>query len=178
MQLKNTSSRYGLVAIAFHWLIALLVISLLCVGLYMVTLTLSPLKIELFHYHKEFGTLVLILACLRWGWRLANTTPVLPSHMPFWQQWAAHASHYLLYVLLFAMPITGWLVSSAAGLLPSFFGLFVLPSLIAPNQELTHLFGWMHQWLAYSLIALLCVHIGAALEHHFVEKDDILRRMI
>lgn len=178
MQIKNTSTSYGVVAITFHWLMAVLVIGMLCVGLYMVTLKFSPLKLELFRYHKEFGVLVLMLACLRLGWRLANIVPAFPFTMPRWQQWAAHASHYLLYVLIFAIPITGWLLTSAAGLLPSFFGLFVLPPLIAPHKEWTHLFGIMHQWLAYSLIALLCAHIGAALEHHFVEKDDILTRML
>jgi cytochrome b561 len=178
MQITNTTERYGIVAITFHWVMALIVIALLCVGLYMVTLKLGPQKLALFRYHKEFGTLVLMLVCLRLGWRLANITPVLPTSMPRWQQFAAHGTHFLLYALLFALPMTGWLLSSASGFLPSFFGLFVLPPLFAPDEGLTHLFETIHQWLAYSLIALLCAHIGAALEHHFVEKDNILRRML
>jgi cytochrome b561 len=178
MQLTNTPNRYGIVAITLHWLIAIIVICMLVVGLYMVTLKLGPLKLDLFRYHKEFGLLVLMLAALRIGWRLANITPGYPADMPVWQKFLAHSVHWLLYGFLFAMPITGYLLTSAAGFPPSFFGLFVVPPLIAPNQELANLFGTIHQWLAYSLIILICGHVGAALEHHFVEQDNILRRML
>jgi cytochrome b561 len=119
-----------------------------------------------------------MLVSLRLGWRLANVTPSYPNDMPPWQKFTAHSVHWLLYGFLFAMPITGYLLTSAAGFAPSFFGLFVVPALIEPNKDLAHLFATIHAWLAYSLIGLLCVHIGAALEHHFVEKDNILRRML
>ncbi len=178
MQFTNTPDRYGWVAITLHWVISIIVICMLAVGLYMVTLKLGPLKLDLFRYHKEFGILVLMLASLRLGWRLANITPRYPDTMPWWQKGLAHSLHWLLYGFLFAMPITGYLLSCAAGFAPSFFGLFVVPPIIAPDDALASLFGTIHQWLAYSLIVLLCGHIGAALEHHFVEKDNILRRML
>jgi cytochrome b561 len=178
MQYTNTIKRYGIVAITLHWLIAVIVICMLCVGLYMVTLKAGPFKNDLFGYHKEFGLLVLMLAALRIGWRLANITPGYPEQIPVWQRFLAHSVHWLLYGFLLAMPITGYLVSCAWGHSPSFFGLFVVPPLIAPNESLAHLFGTIHQWLAYSLIVLICGHVGAALEHHFVEGDNILRRML
>jgi cytochrome b561 len=178
MQFTNTTYRYGIVAITLHWLIAVMVICMLGVGLYMVTLKLGPLKLDLFRYHKEFGLLVLMLAVLRLGWRLANTTPGYPAHVPMWQKFLAHSVHWLLYGFLFAMPVTGYFLTCAWGYAPSFFGLFVVPPLIEPNENLAHLLGTVHQWLAYSLIVLICGHVGAALEHHFVEGDNILRRML
>jgi cytochrome b561 len=178
MQIKNSSNNYGIVAKSFHWIMALIIICLLCVGLYMVGLPLSSQKLKLFRWHKEFGLLILMLVILRYGWRLLNTTPVLPATMPWWQKLAAHASHWALYGFMVAMPLTGWLLTSAAGLAPSFFGLFVMPTLIAPNDSLTHLLGDIHKWLAWGLIATICAHAGAALYHYFVEKDDILQRML
>ena len=143
----------------------------------MADLSISPHKIKLFGIHKEFGLLILFLAMIRITWRIGNIVPLLPDTIPQWQKLAAHAVHYALYGFMFALPITGWLLSSAAGIPPSFFGLFVLPSLLAPNHHLQDLFTEIHQWLAYGLIATFCAHVGAALKHHFIDKDNILKRI-
>jgi cytochrome b561 len=178
MQMTNTVTRYGAVIIVLHWFMALLIIGMLGVGLYMVGVPVGLLKLKLYGWHKEFGILVLMLVTFRIGWRLTNVTPALPLDMPWIQKFLAHSVHLALYLLMFAMPITGWLMTSAAGLPPSFFGLFVLPPLVAPNQDLFKLFVWVHTWLAYGFIGLICAHAGAALQHHFIEKDNILRRIL
>lgn len=178
MHLKNTDTRYGIIAYLLHWVMAILIIGLLVLGLYMTWIPISSLKLKLYGWHKEFGTLVLMLFFLRVAWRLSNITPLLPATLPAWQQLAAHAVHFAFYIFMFAMPITGWLVTSAAGLPVSFFGLFVLPSLVTPSEENRLLFTEMHKWLAYGLIATIGAHVGAALKHHFINKDNILRRML
>lgn len=176
MQFKNSETHFGFVAIIFHWLMALLIIGLLAVGLYMTGLPIGIQKLKLYSWHKAFAILVLTLAILRIIWRLSNKTPMLA--IPKLELIAARLAHLALYALMLAMPLSGWIMSSAAGLAPSFFGLFTLPSLVAPNDELRQLFALIHQWLAYGLIAIIAVHTLAALKHHFIDKDDILRRMI
>jgi cytochrome b561 len=174
--LKNTINRYGLVAILLHWVMAILIIGLLILGLYMVRLPIGLEKLKLFGWHKEYGFLVLILVTIRILWRLINTTPKLL--LPAWEKRAARGVHWLFYGFMFALPLTGWLISSAAGLPVSFFGLFTLPNLIGANEGLVELFEEAHEWLAYGLIAIILLHTAAALKHHFIAKDDILRRMI
>lgn len=178
MLIKNTQTQYGIVNKFIHWLMALLIIGMLILGLYMSDLPISELKLQLYGIHKEFGILILMLVMFRIVWRIGNIVPLLPPTIPAWQKFAAHAVHWMLYGFMFAMPITGWLMTSAAGLPPSFFGLFTLPSLIAPNDALFSLFINIHSWLAYGLIATFCAHVGAALKHHFINKDDVLRRML
>lgn len=176
MRFRNTNTRFGLVAISLHWIMAIIIIGLLILGLYMVDLPFSPRKLKFYGWHKEFGLLILGLVIVRLSWRLINTAPSLSP--PWWEKMAAQTVHWAFYIFMFAMPITGWLVTSAAGLAPSFFGLFVLPTLIAPNKELVKLFANIHGWLAYGLIATIVLHICAALKHQFINKDDIVRRML
>lgn len=176
MRLKNSESHFGLVAIVLHWVMAFLIIGLLAVGLYMVELPIGLQKLKLYGWHKEYGLLVLALVVVRLSWRIINATPQLA--LPWWEKLAARLVHWAFYGFMFAMPISGWLVTSAAGLPASFFGLFTLPNLIAPNEELLQFFQWAHQWLGYGLIAAIFLHASAALKHHFINKDDILRRMI
>lgn len=178
MQIKNTAQRYGAVAITLHWVMALLIIGMLTLGLYMVGVPISLEKLQLYGLHKEFGVTVLMLVTLRVLWRWTNITPLLPNTMPAWQKLAAHGAHFALYALMFAMPLTGWALSSAAGLPVSFFGLFTLPNLVAPNDGLRLLLTTTHKYLAFSLIAVLCAHVAAALQHHFFNKDDILKRIL
>lgn len=176
MRLKNNNSHFGIVAIGLHWLMAILIIALLCIGLYMTTLAATPQKFALYGYHKEFGILVLALAAFRLIWRIRNQIPSLD--LPKWQVMAAYLAHYALYFFMFAMPLSGWFMSSAAGHPPSFFGLFTLPNLVNPNKDLSHWFALAHTWLAYMLIATIGIHTLAALKHHFIDKDNILRRII
>lgn len=175
MHFKNNNTHFGLIAISLHWLMAVLIIGLLGVGLYMVSLPAAPEKFKLYGWHKEFGLLVLALAFFRLCWRLINTNPHL--NLPLLERMAARLVHWALYGFMFAMPLTGWLLSSAAGFAPSFFGLFTLPTLVAPNEQLLAIFKVTHRWIAYGLIAAITLHALAALKHHFYDKDDILRRM-
>ncbi len=176
MQIKNTENHFGLVAILFHWIMAVLIIGMLCVGLYMVSLPPNDEKIQLYTWHKQIGVLILMLVSLRLFWRIINITPRLS--IPWIEKITARIVHWMFYGLMFAMPLTGWLLSSSVNKPPSFFGLFTLPNLIEPNPELTPIFGFLHEWFAYSLIALIILHILASFKHHFIDKDDILKRMI
>lgn len=176
MQFKNSEDRYGLISKIFHWLMACLVIGMLTVGLYMVTLPLSPQKFKFYGWHKEIGMTLLLLAFLRLFWRMRNKVPLLA--LPKFEKIAAWAMHWVLYGFMFAMPFTGWLMTSAAGFPVSFFGWFTIPNLISPNEEHRKFFGMLHEWLAYGLIAAIILHTTAALKHHFIDKDEILRRMV
>ncbi len=178
LQLKNTDVRYGAVGIFFHWVMALLIIGMLALGLYMTSLPVGTQKFRLYGLHKEFGVMILGLVVLRISWWLFNKVPQLPYDMPLWQKLAAHGAHFALYMLMVFMPITGWLMSSASGFPVSFFGLFVMPDLIVPNEYLRVLMAQTHEWLGYAFIAVICVHVLAALQHHFIIKDDILKRIL
>ena len=176
MPMKNSEAHYGVMAIILHWVMAILLIALLILGLYMVALPISLEKLKFYGWHKEYGILALMLVMVRIVWRLANISPRLS--LPLLEKLAARAVHWAFYGFMFAMPITGWLITSAAGLPVSFFGLFVLPDLVSPNEDLMKLLQEIHKWLGYGLIATIILHASAALKHHFINKDDILRRMI
>ena len=178
MPFKNSETDYGTIAKTFHWLMAALVIGLLCVGLYMSDLEMGPDKLKLYGLHKEFGTLVLILVILRLLWRFKNTAPALPADMKKHEKLAAHAGHAALYFLMLYMPIVGWLMSSAAGFPVSFFGLFALPNLVSPDKQLMELLKELHEIGGNAFIFVIAAHFGAALYHHFIRKDNILRRML
>lgn len=177
MKITNTENQYGIITILLHWVMAILLIGMVVLGLYMTALPVSLLKLKLYGWHKQFGILVLMLVMLRIVWRIANISPSLAA-LPWWESFAARSVHWAFYGFMLALPITGWLMTSAAGLAPSFFGLFVLPDLIAPNEGHRLLLAKIHQWLAYGLIATFCAHVGAALKHEFIDKDGIMRRML
>ncbi len=176
MQIKNTLEKYGIVSVLLHWLMAMLIIGLLIVGLLMVRIPVSAFKLKLFGWHKEFGILVLMLVMLRIVWRIWNINPSLTG-LQLWERFAARTVHWAFYGFMIALPVSGWLVTSAAGLPASFFGLFTLPDLIAADDNQRKMLAEVHEWLAYGLIATFCLHAAAALKHHFINKDDILRRM-
>lgn len=175
--LRNTQSRFGLVAIVLHWLMALIMIGLVIVGLSMTGLPISAQKLKLYRWHKEFGLLILMLAIVRLTWRLRNITPTL-AHLPRWENMAARTVHGLFYFFMFALPLSGWLLTSAAGLPPSFFGFFVLPPLVAPNDAERIVYTVIHHWLAYALIATFFLHVAAALKHLIIDRDKIMQRML
>lgn len=177
MCVRDTLTSYGLISKLFHWGMALLVISLICVGLYMDSMPLGPEKLKLYGLHKSFGVLVLMLAVLRIGWRFSAKSPMLLG-MPRWMMLAARSTHASLYALLFLMPLSGWAMSAAAGFPVSFFGLFLLPPLVGPDNEMKHIYAEAHEYMAYLLILIIVVHASAALWHHFVRRDDTLRRML
>lgn len=179
--IENTKDRYGMIAVLFHWTMALLVIGLAVLGLYMVTLPdagFDTKKITLVIYHKELGLLALVLIAARLAWRVTQILPELVAHLPDWQKLAARFVHLSFYGLLVALPISGCLMSSAAGIPVSFLGLFTLPDFVHRNDNLFQRLIDIHQVLGYVLVLAIVVHAGAALRHHFVLKDDTLRRML
>lgn len=172
------SDRYTRTAVTLHWLVALLIFAALPLGLYMHDLPLSPHKLRLYSYHKWIGVTVLLFAVIRLAWRAAHRPPALPDTMPRWERIAAESVHYLLYALIFIIPLSGWLMSSAMGFQTVWFGVLPLPDLVGKNKELADLLHEVHENLSYGLLILVAGHTGAALKHYFIERDDILQRMI
>ena len=169
--------RYGAVAIAFHWLLALAIIMAFSVGFYMADLPFSPSRLKLYNYHKWAGVTILALSALRLLWRLSHRPPAdLP--MPVWQAKAAHLTHLLLYVLFFAVPLAGWAYSSAAGFPIVWFGVLPLPDFVPKDKALADTLKELHGLLAYGLSALVLAHIAGALKHHLIDKDGLLLRML
>jgi len=178
---RNSKRRYGGIAMVLHWTMAMLMIALVILGLYMSRLPevgFNTLKIRLIIAHKEIGILVLWLAALRFAWRFGDGLPSPVRDMPEWQKVAARFVHLCFYALMFALPITGWLMSSAAGLPVSFFGLFDLPDFIDYNEGHFETLLAIHKALGYTLIPFICVHVGAALHHHFIARDATLDKML
>ncbi|MEI9985429.1 MAG: cytochrome b [Aliidongia sp.] len=171
------SERYDTVQIALHWLTALLVVAAICLIWIDGYLPRGDLKTTLFFLHRSCGVTVLALTVLRLAWRLGHQAPPPPASLPLWQQSAARISHWLLYAILLVMPVTGFVSSAAQGHAVSVFFLFDLP-LLPEDKPLAKLAGSIHvtlQWLVYALIVL---HAVAALRHHFVLRDNVLRRML
>ncbi len=171
-------TRYGGVAIGLHWLIALAIFGSFSVGLYMSDLPLSPQKLKLYSWHKWAGVTIFLFVVVRLGWRLLHRPPELPATIPAWQRSVAAATHVLLYLLMFAVPITGWLMSSAKGFQTVYFGVLPLPDLLVKNAELGDLLKEVHTLLNFSMATLVVAHLGAALKHHFIDRDDVLARML
>ena len=171
------SARYTRPAIALHWLIAALILGGFALGLYMTEMDLSPQKLKLYAYHKWVGVTVFALAWLRLIWRLTHTPPPPPS-VPRWQVQAARVAHGLLYGLMFAAPLSGWLMSSAGGFQTVWFGVLPLPDLLEKNRALFELLKQAHRVINYSFGVLVAVHVAAALKHHFIARDEVLARML
>lgn len=170
--------RYGAVAQSFHWIIAALIVVQFALGWTAVDLPNDLHKLGVLARHKSFGMTVLMLAVLRLLWRLTHTPPPLPSGMSPIQQRLARATHAAFYVLLFALPISGWLMSSAKKYSVSWFGLFTWPDLIGKSETAFNALRTTHHALGYALFAIAVLHILAALKHHFWNKDDVLLRML
>jgi len=176
----NTAiTRYSPVAIALHWLMAVLIIATFLLGLTMVDMPgVTPTKLRYFNYHKWLGITVLALAMLRGLWRLSHPAPSLPLSTPAWQKTVADLTHYALYFLIFAVPLSGYFYSLAAGFKVVYLGIIPLPVLIEPNPEWKPLLKNLHYLLNITLGTLVSLHVLAALKHHFIDRDDILRRML
>lgn len=179
--IENTEDRYGAIALLFHWFMALLVIGLAALGLYMVTLPdvgFNTKKVLLVLVHKELGLLALVLLATRLSWRVTHILPRLVENLPDWNKLAARFVHLCFYGLLFALPMTGYLMSSAAGIPVSFFGFFMLPDFVHRDDDLFQRYSAIHQCLGYALVLFILVHAGAALRHHFIFKNETLRKML
>ena len=177
----NTRQRYGIVAIALHWGMAALLLVLIALGLYMVRLPdvgFDTEKITLILVHKALGMAAMGVAAVRLAWRVGNALPRMAEGVPQWQEVLARFVHLVFYGLMFALPLTGWLMSSAGGYPVPIFSWFNMPDLVGVNAWLFEVYIAVHRWLAYALIGLLALHAAAALHHHLRVRDDTLRRML
>lgn len=174
--------RYTAVAIALHWLLALVIVGLFSLGVYMAGLPFSPQRLKLYNWHKWAGITFLLLTVLRLVWRVTHRPPALPdavAHaMPGWQTRAYHATHHLMYLLFFVVPLIGWAYSSAAGFSIVWFGQIPLPDLLPADKALAQLIKPLHQFSAFCLMALAGLHVAAALKHQWIDRDDLLLRML
>jgi cytochrome b561 len=173
----SAAMRYSTPAVVLHWLMALLIFVGFPLGLTMVDLPLSPDKLKLYSYHKWIGVTVFLLVAVRLGWRLAHTPPPLPERIAAWQRRAGAVVHGLLYLLMIAIPLSGWLMSSAKGFQTVWFGVLPLPDLIGKDKALGELLAEGHKFLNFTLLGLVVLHVGAALQHHFIEGLPFLQRM-
>ncbi|MCW0425049.1 cytochrome b [Xanthomonas sacchari] len=179
MSARNTPDRWGSVSQTLHWLIAALILLLGVVGLTMGELPKTPKYFWVYTAHKSLGLTVLALVIVRLGWRLYAGAPKPVPGTPGWQERIADATHALLYVMIFAIPLSGWLYDSASGLRPfRWFGLVAVPKLSAPNEHLRDLSHTVHEWGFWLLIAVVLAHAGAAFYHHLFQRDAILARML
>jgi cytochrome b561 len=177
MPARNTAVRYGFVAQGLHWIIAGLVVVQVVLGKIADELPLGLDKLALLARHKSVGITILALAAIRLGWRLIDRPPP-PPPMPRWQLVAARLNHAAFYLLLLAMPLSGWLMSSASNYPVSWFGLVQLPDFVAADPELKDLLEDLHETLAKALVALALLHVAAALKHQFIDRDGLLLRML
>ena len=178
MTLKNTATRWGAVSQALHWVIVALIIGQGIVGLTMEDLRNGPDKIQVYALHKSFGLTILALVALRLSWRWFAGTPLPVAGTPRWQERIASLTHWGLYALLFAMPLSGWVLNSAAGFPLQWFGLFNLPDIVGQNHDLHETAEDLHETMFLVLVALASVHAAAAFYHHLFLRDATLARML
>lgn len=180
MAAKSDASHWGSLAKFFHWTTVLLILVQATIGLVMVDLPKRPDVIPVYTFHKSLGLTIFAFAALRLGWRLFDRRPEEPASVPHWQVTAARLGHGLLYVLIFAVPLSGWLFDSATALRPlRWFGLFEVPSLTGgPDKGLKEITEALHFWLFWTLAAVASGHAAIALFHHFHDRDAVLRRML
>lgn len=169
---------YTLVAKLLHWLMAALIVGLLMLGFYMADLPLSPDKLQFYSWHKWVGVTVFALCVCRVLWRLTHRPPHYPDSMSRRMQVLAHLGHGGLYVLMIAIPLTGWLMSSAKGFQTVWWGVWPIPDLLSKDKELGHTLQEVHEALNWLLVVMIFGHLAAALKHHFLDRDGILQRML
>ncbi|HEU4620586.1 MAG TPA: cytochrome b [Burkholderiaceae bacterium] len=178
-RIEAASARYTATAQWLHWVVALLIIGNFWLGITMVDIPgITPTKLKYFNWHKWMGVTIFGLVCVRLLWRVFHAPPPLPMTMPAWQRASAHLSHIALYVLMFAIPLTGYFYSLAAGFPIVYLGVLPLPVLMDPNPELKGVLKEAHEVLAWMLAGVLVVHVMAALKHHWVDRDEVLARML
>jgi cytochrome b561 len=178
MTLKNSEERWGRVSQLFHWLIVVLIVVMAWLGLTMTDLPNTPYKIRLYSLHKSIGLSLLGLYCRGWLGRAPPGPPRPIPGIPAWQERVASLTHFALYVLLLAIPLTGWIFNSAAGFPLQWFGVVNLPALSGRSTGLRELSGTWHEWLFWALIVLALVHAAAAIYHHLFQHDATLARML
>lgn len=175
--MRNTDNTYGVVAKSFHWLLFLMLTFSVVAGNFLASLPKGAEKMQAAGMHKSFGAIILMLIMLRLVWRLINKTLRLPDGTTAGEAFAAKAMHWGLYVLMFAQPLAGIMMSQAAGIPVSFFGLFEFPVFLDKDPELAKTFLSIHRTVWIILVIAVIGHVGAALHHHFIKKDNVLKQM-
>ncbi|MGE3988952.1 cytochrome b [Pseudorhodoplanes sp.] len=178
MLIRNTAERFGLVSKTLHWLTLVLLVGAFSLAISMVNMPFSPRKLEFYSWHKWVGVTIFLVVLLRLAWRLVNPVPAQPGSVPQWQRRLAGLSHATLYMILIVMPITGWIMSSALNLPVVYLGLVHIPSPFGVDRTLGETMKIVHLSLAIALLVLVSIHALAALYHHLVLRDDVLRRML
>ena len=178
MTIKNTELRWGAISQLLHWAIVLLIATIAILGLTMTDMANGPSKIKIYALHKSLGLTLLSLVLLRLLWRFYAGAPKPVAGTPHWQERIASLTHWALYALMFAMPITGWLFNSSSGYPLQYFGLFNLPKIAAVDPGLADLSESLHENGFWLLLLLVLAHAGAAFYHHLFQNDDTLRRML
>lgn len=177
MALTNTNTRYGLVPQLLHWLVVLLLIAQFLLAEAVEDAPEGAEQLATLAWHKSVGITILLLAFMRIAWRVFDRPPPLPPQ-PRWLEGAAALTHWGLYALLFALPLTGWMMSSAANYPVSWWGLIQLPDLVVPSESLEEILHEVHEVLAGTLLFLAALHVAAALKHQFIDRDGLMRRML
>ncbi len=169
--------RYNPISVVFHWLMAAIIVATWSIAIVVSDMPLSPARITGYSWHKWLGVTVFFLVLLRLVWRATHPAPQLEIKMPVWQERAMQLTHFALYLLMIVIPLVGWLMSSAKGYTVNYFGLFELPDLLSKDKALGHQLKDLHEYLADVLVALVCLHVLAALKHQFIDRDGLLSRM-
>ena len=178
MPVPRDKRGYTLPARVLHWLTAIIVIAIIPAGIYMAGASPGPTTNLIYNLHRSFGFVLLPIMLIRLGYRLMVPPPALPPDIPPFQQFVAHATHWALYALLIIQPIIGWIATSAYRAPVSIFWLFELPPIWPQNRAFSEALFEVHEVLGFAIAALALAHIGAALYHHFIRKDDVLLRMM
>jgi len=169
--------RYNPISVVFHWLMAAIIVATWSIAIVVSDMPLSPARITGYSWHKWLGVTVFFLVILRLVWRATHPAPQLEIKMPAWQERAMQLTHIALYLLMIVIPLVGWLMSSAKGYTVNYFGLFELPDLLSKDKALGHQLKDLHEYLADVLVALVSLHVLAALKHQFIDRDGLLSRM-
>ena len=177
MQFRSTSSRWGPIAVALHWVMALAILAMLVLGLVMVNYPMSATKLKLFAVHKSIGLTVLALVWVRLAWRCFDRRPGWPRALSGAHKYAARSTHIGLYILMLVVPLSGWCINAASGFPLNWFGLFAVPSLLSPNETLQAIAESVHLTAVIALTVVLSLHVAGALYQQFARRSGLLRRM-
>lgn len=175
---RNTADRYGLIAQLLHWAVVAGIALQYLWAWRMDEADSMRAEYALVVQHKSIGMTILALVLVRLAWRLCNRPPALPAAMPFWEKGAAGLTHWLLYALILIQPLSGWMYTSAEGYGAEFFGLVDIPGFVPVNDDLADVMEDTHETIAIALPVVIGLHVAAALKHHFIDRDDVLRRML
>lgn len=178
MTFRNTIRSWGALSKTLHWLIVLLILNQWVIAARADSLPLGAAKLQAISLHKSFGMTILALAIVRLVWRWMNPVPTLEGMAKKWERVLAQLSHLLLYALIFAMPVSGWLMSSARNFPVAWFGLFQFPDLVGPDKGTYELMHELHEGLFAALVCVALLHAAGALKHHFIDKNEVLKRML